>query len=86
MIENTLRFAHVGETELVNEVVADSPGMAQIPLLEALLAAGSEPWDVGSCSLKVVEGIESIFVLEIVVGAEVLFVINVVIETKGRLI
>src|ERR1700730_3196012 len=62
MPKRALRFAHVGEAGFVNKAIADSPGMAQVVLLEALLNRVAESRQIGACRLKIVKGIEISFV------------------------
>src|SRR6266403_116967 len=52
MLESSLRFAIVIETELVHRGVADGPGMADVPLLEPLVGDGSKAGHVRAGSLE----------------------------------
>ena len=86
MCERPLRFSHIREAKLINRAVADSPGMAEVPLLEALLRTRSESRNIGSSSLKIVERVKCSLIGKIVIRAEVLLVIDPVIDPDGGLI
>src|SRR6266403_1143458 len=52
MLECALRFAVVIEAEFIDGAVADGPGMADIPLLEAFAGDRSETRNVGASGLE----------------------------------
>src|SRR5690242_17789414 len=86
MVKGPLGLPHIRKTEFVYYVIAERPGVAQVPLLKTLFAAGAEAGDVGPGCLEIVKGIERVFVRKVVVGAEILLGVDVVIETKCRLV
>ena len=55
MLKGALRLAVVVEAELIDRVVADRPGVGDVPLLETLTRGRRETRNVGAGSLELCE-------------------------------
>src|SRR5512135_240518 len=86
MLEGSLRFAIVVEAKLVDRVVVDRPGMAQVVLLESFVGNGSETRYVRAGSLKRRKGRNYVVIIEIIVETKILPVIEPVIESQSELV
>src|SRR4030095_13410736 len=86
MLKSSLRFAIVVEAEFIHRTVVDSPGMADVPLLESLFSDRSETGHVRAGSLKLRKRRNYVVIVEIVVEAEVLFVIDAMIDSYRELV
>src|SRR5271166_4590404 len=86
MLEGQLAFTHVGEAKLVDQGIADGPGMAGVELLVAGRDVGAETGNVGSGGLEVIEGLKIRIVSKVVVETEALVIVDVMIETQRDLI
>src|SRR6185437_3298249 len=86
MLEGSLRFAIVVEAKLVDRVVVDRPGMAEVVLLEPFVGDGSETRYVRPGSLKLRKRRNYVVIIEIIVEAKILPVIEPVIESQSELV
>src|SRR5208282_1314120 len=86
MLKCLLALAIVIEAELVHRVVADRPGVSNVPLLEALRHNVSEAGEIGACQFEAGKGVERAIVVEIVIEAQVLLFIQPVVDFNRDLI
>src|ERR1700746_303992 len=86
LLKRFLSLAVVVESKFVNCGVADGPGMADIPLLIAVVGSGPETWHIRARSLELGEGKDRVVISEIVINAEVLFVVDAMVEPHRELV
>src|SRR5450755_1312199 len=86
MLESQLPFPQVCNPELIDERIADCPGVAWVPLLKTLLYDRAKARNVRSRSLEVVERRMRGSVGEIIVDAQILSIIDLVIHAERELV
>ena len=86
VLERTLRFTVVVEAELVHGCVADGPGMADVPLLKALVGDGAETGHIRAGGLKLRKWRNQMIIIKIVIEAEVLLIIEPMVNSQCKLV
>src|SRR6478752_2260501 len=81
-----LALAEIAEAEFVDCTVTQSPGMAEVDLLNALLSAGSESRDIGATGFEFGESIKGRVLSEVVISAELLLGIDPVVQAHSELV
>ena len=69
VLKGALRFTVVVKAELVHRCIADSPGMADVPLLKTLISDGAKTGHIRPGRLKLREGRNQMIIVEIVIKA-----------------
>src|SRR5438270_5629906 len=63
MLKSPLAFAVVVETEFIDGVVADRPGVSNVPLLDSFCQAASKARDIRSQKFEIGERTQSIVII-----------------------
>src|SRR5207302_1313535 len=86
MQECPLALAEIAETKFIDCTGIQSPGMAEVDRLDALLGGSSEPRDMGATGLELGEGVERSVVSEVAIGAELLRRLYPAVKTNGEVL